>query len=228
MEITRLVELSLIYSLKSHLSVRKTNESPATTDNKTFRLKYADITEDKEVLVLVGGAPPSVDYKVNYRDGLIIFDSPLASSSDLRVSYSYCKINVYDEGKNPFTDDNFQYPAISIYEINREDEGYELGSGRKEKNSHWGIEVWTERGGERHDISDSIINFFEEDNSPIIDYNKSFPLDSNGFKNPAYNKESQVRGYMSCDSINKDNGGSLGIGDKPKYMSEIVVELSYI
>jgi hypothetical protein len=227
-EKTRLVELSLFYAVQKALAIRKTNEIPSSSDYKNYSLKYKNISSFFSPIVEVNAMTVSVGYAINYIQGIVIFDNALLSSDTVKVTYEYNKVNIYDEGKNPL-DDDFRYPALAIYEVEMRDEGFELGNSVKEKNGIWSFEVLAEKGGERHDISDKIYRAISEEGSiPIVDYNIAFPINADGMKNVQFNEEIQTIGHITCDSINKRNAGSLGIGDKPKYISEIMAELSYI
>lgn len=226
MKITRLVELSLYFKMQEILSVSRKDEKPKSANYSTYNLKYSNVQTDYPFIVKVNNEEvDSSLYSINYRDGSITFASPLNSRDIVGVSYTYCPVNVYDESKNPSSDD-FKYPAVAIYEDEREDVAVELGSNKKELHPTWIMEVWSERGGERNDITDTIMEFFEEGLIPIVNYNVAFPINEDGSKNEEFDSTSSIYGYMYCDSINYRKGGSLDIGDKPKYLSEIILDLT--
>jgi hypothetical protein len=226
MKVTRLTELSLYYKVQEELSRYRAKEKPTSANFTVYNLKYNNIQINKPVTIYVNGMEkdPSL-YTINYIEGIIAFNAPLTSSDVVEVSYTYCPINVYDESTSPQGTD-FKYPAVAIYELVREDEAVELGSNKKELHPTWIFEVWTERGGERNDITDTIMEMFEEGSIPIIDFNIEFPVNADGSKNTNYDETTQVFGYMYCDSINYRKGGSLDIGEKPKFLSEIMADLT--
>jgi hypothetical protein len=188
----------------------------------TYNLKYSNIQTKNDIVVYVNNIAQSSDYTVNYQNGIITFNSQLQSSDVVKADYWYCPINIYDEGKNPASDD-FKYPAVAVYEDIANHEAYELGSSKTEKVTTWVFEVWSERGGERSDMTDTIVELLEG-NIPIVDYNSGFPLDRNGNKNESFDA-TNILTYAVCDSINYTKGGSLDIGDKPKYLSQIYAVL---
>jgi hypothetical protein len=223
---TRLVELSLYYAVQEALSRYRDKEKPKSANFSVYNLKYNNIQTNSQVSVYVNGILKSNTlYSVNYIEGIIIFNTALTSSDVVEVSYTYCPINIYDESKSP-TNEDFKYPAVAVYEDERTDRPFELGNPRKEMHSTWVFEVWSERGGERNDITDTIMEMFEEGNVPVVDYNINFPTNSDGSKNSSFDETSQIIGYMLCDSINYRKGGSLDIGDNPKFLSEIIVDLT--
>lgn len=226
MEITRLIELSLYYSIKKHLSISKTKEilKNESTDFTIYNLKYSNIETEYGVEVYVNDVPYQGEYTVDYINGVVKFLTPLLSTDIVKATYHYCPVNIYDEGTQPTTE-NFRYPALSIYEDETISVGYELGSVKKERRASWIVEIWAERGGERNDITDKVYRLFEENNIPLIDYNISFPTNSDGTINNSFDKLNQTIGYISVESINYDKGGSLQQGDKPKYVSHIFVDL---
>lgn len=224
MKITRLVELSLHFNVQKWLSRSRLKEKAKTANFKVYNLKYSTIQTDQPVVVYRNGLEV-LDYTVNYVEGLIVFHEALLSTDVVEVDYTYCPINIYDESSNTQYKD-FKYPAIAIYEEDREDKPFELGNAKKELHPTWVFEVWTERGGERNDITDTIMELFEEGSIPVIDYNIAFPINADGTRNTEFDELSQVMGYMTCDSINYRKGGSLDIGDKPKFLSEIMADLT--
>jgi hypothetical protein len=225
MRITRLVELSLYFKVQDALSMHREKEKPKSADFKTYNLKYSNIQTQYPVVVYLNNVELLEDkYKVDYTNGIIKLDLQATSSDTVEVSYRFCPVNLYDESKNPLSDE-FRYPAVAIYEHKRKDVPYELGSNKKEKNPTWFLDVWTNKGGERNDLTDMIMEMFEEGVIPIIDYNIMFPMDENGEKNESFDPESQIIGYMYCDSINYTKGGSLDIGEKPTFLSEIYTDL---
>lgn len=229
MEITRLVELSLFEKIQDKLSRFKSKETPSSSNFSTYNLKYNSIRPNNPVTVYVNNIVYSSNYySVDYNNGIINFNTPLTSSDNVQVDYTYCFVNVYDESISPI-DNNFKYPAVSVFEINRKDKGLELGSTAKEMHPLWAIEVWAERGGERNDYTDMIASIFNEgDTHTIIDYNIAFPINSDGTINQSFDENSQLKGYMYVDSINYTKGGSLNIGEKPRFLSEIFLNLTII
>jgi hypothetical protein len=212
--------------LQDVLSQTRVKEKAKTANFTTYNLKYTNVQTKYPFTVYANGLEyNSGSYNVDYVNGAITFVTPLTSSDVIEVSYTYCPINIYDETMSPQSSD-FKYPAVSVYELDREDKAFELGNPKKEMHPTWVIEVLTERGGERNDITDDIMSFFEEGSIPIIDYNIAFPTNQDGSKNNSFNENSQIVGYMYCDSINYRKGGSLNIGDKPKFLTEILVDLT--
>lgn len=226
MEITRLTGLSLYYKTQEMLSQTRIKEKPKSANFQVYNLKYINVQPKYPITVYVNGAEKDKTlYTVDYTNGMLTFNNALTSSDVVEVSYTYCPINIYDESTSPQNDD-FKYPAISIYESHRTDEAIELGSNKKELHPTWILEIWTERGGERDDITDKVVEMLEEGVIPIIDYNMAFPIIDGGILNDIFNETSQTIGFMDCDSIKYHKGGSLDIGEKPKYLSEIIVELT--
>lgn len=226
MKITRLVGLSLYHTVQKSLTRIRVGEKPKSADFKVFKLKYSNIQTDYPIVVRVNGIEenPS-NYIVDYKSGSINVSRTILTSSDVvEVDYKYCTVNLYDESANPLSND-FSYPAVAVYEIDREDTPKELGNAKKEMHPTWGIEVWSERGGERDDITDTIMELFEG-SIEVVDYNIAFPVNEDGTKNDNFDEVSQTIGYMDCDSINYRKGGSLDIGDKPKFLTEILVDLT--
>jgi hypothetical protein len=226
MRTTRLIELTLFYNLQDALSQSRTKEKPKSADFTTYNLKYINVQTKYSVTVYKNGTVvnPS-QYKVDYINGMISFTAPNTSSDVIEVSYTYCPINIYDESMSPQSAD-FKFPAVSVYEFSREDRAFELGNPKKQMQPAWMIEVWAERGGERNDITDDVMAFFEQGSIPIIDYNIAFPTNSDGTKNTSYNESAQVVGYIYCDSINYRKGGSLNIGDQQRFLTEIIADLT--
>jgi hypothetical protein len=223
MRITRLIELTLFHHVKS-IFARTRKEKPKSADFRTYSLKYTNILPEEVKVYKNGFLVGNTEYFADYINSIIVFNLQQSSSDVIEVEYRYCPINIYDEGSNP-SDDNFKYPAIAIFEIDSDHIGKELGSNKKEKHPTWGMEVWTERGGERHDITDTIVESLEEGTLPILNYNDGFPVESDGSINDSFDYGNIV-GYMSFDSINYRKGGSLDIGDKKKYIAEILIELT--
>jgi hypothetical protein len=225
MKVTRLVELSLIYKVQEALSRRRSGERPKSADFRTYNLKYNNIQTREIVTVKVNGIVKNTsDYIIDYPNGSITMITALSSSDVIEIDYTYCPVNIYDEGESPQSKD-FKYPAIAIYELEREDKPFELGNHKKEMNPTWVFEVWAERGGERNDITDTIMEIFEG-SVEVIDYNVEFPINSDGTKNDSFDGTSQIIGHMHCDSINYSKGGSLDIGEKPKFLTEIFADLT--
>jgi hypothetical protein len=221
MKTTRLVELSLYYKLKDSLSIKRTGETLTSVDFISYNLKYDNITTTFDVVVYVDGEIATSGYVVDYINGIIKFDSALSSSNIVKADYYYCPYRIYDESSSETTD-NFKYPAIAIYEDETETEPYEIGTATTEKVKSYVVQVWSERGGERNDVTDSIVEILER-SIPIIDYNAGFPVNNDGTKNMSFNPNSIVTVAVS-DSINYRKGGSLDIGTKPKYFAEIYVD----
>lgn len=228
MEKTRLVELSLYYKLKDVLSRSRTGEIATSANFSNYNLKYSSIQTQYPVTVHVNTVTyNSSGYSVDYINGKINFNVPLTSSDVVSVDYTYCPINIYDESTSPESND-FKYPALAVYEYEREDIAYELGSNSKELHPTWIIDVWAERGGERNDITDIVASLFDDNTTiPVIDFNQGFPTNSDGTINTSFDS-SKVIGYMFTDSIKYRKGGSLNIGDKPRFMSEIFTDLTII
>lgn len=229
MEKTRLIELSLFNKIQDVLSRSRSKEKPTSANFLTYNLKYSSIQTKYPVVVYVNSIVSSPSsYSIDYINGYVNFKAVLQSTDVVEVDYTYCPVNVYDESMNPQSND-FKYPAVSVYEMERRDVGYELGNTKKEMHPVWIIDVWAERGGERNDYTDMIMDFFESNSSlNIIDYNIAFPTNSDGTINLSFNENSQITGYMVCDSIKYTKGGSLNIGEKPRFLSEIFVDLTII
>lgn len=229
MEITRLIELSLFNHISDKLSRTRLKETPTSANFLTYNLKYNSIQTKYPVVVYVNNITyNSNSYTIDYVNGIVNFKTPLTSSDNVQVDYTYCTVNVYDESMSP-TDNNFQYPAVAVYEAERKDVGFELGSTTKEMHPLWIIDVWSERGGERNDYTDMVVQLFEENSSlPIIDYNIAFPTNSDGTLNTSFNAGSQIKGYMFSDSIKYHKGGSLNIGEKPAFLTEILLDLTVV
>jgi hypothetical protein len=222
MKITRLTELSLYYKLRESLSIKKSADLAKSVDFSLYTLKYNNITTTLDVVVYKNGTIATSGYVVDYINGTIKFDTALTSSDQVKADYYYCPFNLYDESSNELTD-NFKYPAIAIYEDDTDTTPYELGNSSTEKTKSYVIQVWSERGGERNDATDSIVEMLEG-SIPIIDYNAGFPTNSDGTKNTSFNPNNYLTVAIS-DSINYQKGGSLDIGKKAKFFAEIYVEL---
>jgi len=226
---TRLIELSLFEQIQDKLSRSASKEIPVSPNLLNYNLKYNNIRTQYPVNVYINGelASPSL-YSVDYVNGIVNFKTARASTDVIQVDYTYCYVNVYDESMSP-SDNNFKYPAVAIYEIDREDVGFELGSSIRENHPRWGIEIWAERGGERNDYTDLLMNLFEDGATlPIIDFNVAFPINSDGTINPLYNPSTQTIAYMFIDSIKYNKGGSLNIGEKPRFLSKILVDMTIV
>jgi hypothetical protein len=222
MKITRLTELSLYYKLRETLSIKRTADLAKSVDFLTYTLKYNNITTTFDVVVSVNGTIATSGYVVDYINGAIKFNNALTASDQVKVDYYYCPFNLYDESSNETTDNNFKYPAIAIYEDDTDTQPYELGSASTEKIKTYVIQVWSERGGERNDATDSIVEMLEG-SIPIVDYNAGFPTNADGTKNDSFNPYNYLTVAVS-DSINYRKGGSLDIGKKAKYFAEIYVD----
>jgi hypothetical protein len=203
--------------------IKKTGEKPKSADFRTYNLKYTNIQLNEEISVSVDGTLVSTGYSVDYINGIILFESPLTSTSVVSVDYYYCPINIYIDGESPSSPE-FKYPAIAIYEADSKGVPIELGSSKKERYANWVLEIWTDRGGENSDIKDTLMDFFDEELN-IIDYNVDFPINRDGSKNTLFDADANTIGFATCESINSAKSGSLDIGDKPKYLNEIFVEL---
>ncbi|MNS33486.1 hypothetical protein D3C71_1121600 [compost metagenome] len=228
MKKTRLVETSLYYKIKKALSIKKSGETVITSEEKAvFNLKYNNIDESSEIHVYINDILQDTDkYSLNYPDGSVRLYSPVPANTKVSFTYSYCPVYIYEEGLNPKSD-HFKYPAVAIYEDTSAQRPFELGNSKKETSSDWIIEVWCEFGGERNDITDTILEMFDEE-IEIIDYNLAFPTKRDGTLNEDFNYDNQIITYATCDSINCSKAGSLDIGIKPKYLSEILINLKYI
>jgi hypothetical protein len=225
MKITRLVELSIYYKLQDSLSNNRTGDIAKTTDYTTYSLKYNNILPNHPVIVYKNNIVfNSNNYTIDYTNGLIRFNVSMTLSDEIKVDYTYCLVNIYDEGTSPLSND-FKYPAVSVVEDTAIHHPFELGNSNREKHAYWIFQVWSERGGERNDLTDSLVDVLKE-NFIIIDYNQGFPLSSDGSKNITFDSN-QIIGYATPDSINYSKGGSLDIGDKPKYFTEIHAVLIY-
>lgn len=222
MNITRLVGLSLFHAVQDALTVKKTGEKAKSADFLTYTLKYKSVQPQYPVVVSVNGTP-ATDYTMDYFNGIVKFNAALTSTDEVKVDYYYCPVKTYDESQSPLGS-NFEYPAVAIYEDDSRRESIELGSSRKNIRANWIVEVWSLYGGERDDISDTLMEMFE---SPveIIDYNIAFPLLEDGSTDSTFDKANQLFAYADVDSINCNKAGSLDVGDKPAYLAQIFVEL---
>lgn len=229
MERTRLIELSLFTKIQDKLSRSRSKETATSANFSTYNLKYNNVQTKYPVTVYVNNIVyNSSGYSVDYTNGIINFNVPLTSSDVVQVDYTYCYVNVYDESMSP-TSNDFKYPAVAVYEANRKDVGFELGSTVREMHPVWMVDVWAERGGERNDYTDLLMQLFEEGVTlPIIDFNQGFPCNSDGTINPSYNEGSQTIAYMFIDSIKYNKGGSLNIGEKPRFLTEIILDLTIV
>lgn len=225
MRITRLTELSLFYKIRELFTATKTGEILKSADFQTYNLKYTNVQLNSTINVYVNGVIQTTGYSLDYMTGVLRFDTRFNSLTEIKIDYSYCPYSIYDEGIDPSSKDNkFSYPAIAVYEATSEDEPIELGSSRRDRISDWVVEIWTENGGANSDIRDTIMELFIEE-IKILDYNIAFPTNRNGSLNEMFSAEEQTIGYAIADSINSGKSGSLNIGEKPKYLSEIFVEL---
>jgi hypothetical protein len=223
MQITRLVELSLHYQIRELLSVQRTGEKVTSVDFLNYNLKYNNIITSYSVVVYKNGSTVTSGYVFDYINGVIKFSSKQLATDVITADYYYCPFYMYDEGSNE-TSDDFSYPAIAIYEHNSYADPYELGNTNNELVKTFIIEVWSERGGERTDATDLIVSWINN-TFPIIDYNlNGFPYNPDGTLNTSFDPTNIVT-YAFTDSINYRKGGSLDIGNKPKYFSEIYVDL---
>lgn len=222
---TRLVELTLYHAIRDCFA-RKKIEKPQNQDRRTYLFKHKNILPNFPVIIKKNGVVQATNtYVINYVEGIVVFNSTLLATDIVEAEYHYCTINLYDEGTN-ITGSDFIMPAVGIYENEREDLPFELGNSKKERNSYWTIPVWCSRGGERNDITDDIMELFEEGFFSITDYNIAFPLNEDGTKNTNFNPDLQVAGTMTVDSINCIKGGSLDLGDSKRFISEINIELT--
>jgi hypothetical protein len=228
MKISRLVELTLFYRIRSLFLVQKVKEitKNASADLKTYIVKYNNMDTSHSVSVYVNDLLVNTGFILDYENGIVFFNTALTRTDVVKIDYWYCSVNIYDEGKDP-RDDKFHYPAIAIYEDIGTAEGIELGTANRERTMTWILEVWTERGGERSDLIDSLVEFFEESEIPIIDFNVGFPTNRDGTKNISFNPNEVVT-YALSDSINYSKDGSLDIGKTPKYVGKILVNLRVI
>lgn len=225
MKITRLVELTFWYKVQEALGQQRLKETATSADFLTYTLKYNSIIYSSPITVYINGITQNSSfYTVNYTQGLITLKNKITSSDIVQVDYSYCPINMYDESTNP-TSKDFKYPAVAVYEQKRNDVPYELGNAKRMLEPTWVFDIWAERGGERNDISDIIMELLEENNIPIIDYNQGFPVNADGSLNPSFNYTSQTIGYITTNSINYLKGGSYDSGEQPKFLTEIYADL---
>lgn len=224
MERTRLIEYSLYYKIQDKLSRRRKKEKPKTLDSQTYNLRSVDVLPQYPVEVFVNNIQQQGNFTVNYLDGIVTFDFPLNTTDTVEISYTYCTHTIYDESNNPRVEE-FVSPAVAIHRQNRTDKAFELGNAEREEHSMWVIDVWSYRGGERHDATDMLTRMFEVESLPIVDYNLGFPLEQNGTKNDNFDTRSMTTNYMILDGIKSSDGGSLYNGDKPVYTSNIVVDL---
>jgi hypothetical protein len=227
MEISRLVELSIFYKLQEFMAVKRLAEKPKSADFQTYNLKYTSIQTSFPVVVYVNSVVHSESlYTVNYINGTIKFNTALLSTDLVEVDYYYCPVRVYDEGSIPKKEgdsNNISYPAIGFIEDESKYIPYEIGNSSREKHSTWIFELYSERGGERNDITDNVVEFLEG-GIDVIDFNIAFPINQDGTKNINYNESAQIYGYMSADSINCIKDRSYDIGGTLKYMSHIFVD----
>lgn len=223
MKISRLTELSLYYMLRDTLSIKKTKDIAKSVDFLSYSLKYNNITTTYDVVVSVNDIEATSGFVVDYINGVVKFDTALIASDIVKVNYYYCPFNLYDESSNELTD-NAKFPAIALYEDETDTRPFELGTSQTEKVKTYIIQVWSERGGERNDATDSIVEMLEG-SIPIVDYNNGFPVNADGTKNLAFDS-SNIITVANTDSIKYEKGGSLDISKKPKFFAEIYVDLS--
>jgi hypothetical protein len=229
MQRTRLIELSIFEKIQDRLSRTISKGATTSANFLTYKLKYNNIRTQYPVVVYANGIVyNSSGYSVDYVNGIINFNTPLTSVDVVQVDYTYCYVNVYDESMSP-SDNNFAYPAVAVYEMRRHDVGFELGNNVAEMHPRWVIEVWADRGGERNDYTDLIVNMLEEGMTlPIIDFNIAFPVNADGTINTSYSEIGQRIAYMFIDGIKYNKGGSLNIGEKPRFLTEIFVNMTIV
>jgi hypothetical protein len=221
-----MVELSLYFYLMDNLSVLKTGEVLTSTDLITYPVKFKNVITNNELKVYVNGFVQDENtYTFDFPNGVLRFNTNRLASDAVKIDYRYCYLNIYDEGQFESKKD-IQMPCVVIAEEDFKDVGYELGTSKKERNGVWNIAVFSDRGGERNDITDEICELLEIGTLPVINYGLNFPFLSNGQKNTLFDSTAQIAGYMSFNSINSFKAGSYSLGDKPAYTSEILVNMT--
>lgn len=149
-------------------------------------------------------------HTIDFRNGRIIFDTPISTSSTVQASFSYKDISVdfADEFEaenrpllvetslkdNPWQTGVERYPSYNARTLplvlidmrSSDSQGYELGNGTEILNMRGFLHIWSRDNFMKDMIEDSIL---ERQRSVIagINFNSTpFPLDSLGDKNLSY------------------------------------------
>ncbi|MDP5273656.1 hypothetical protein [Chengkuizengella axinellae] len=224
MENTNLIELSLYYKLKEFLSEKIELEEAVSEDQIVYSLQKNLIETNSAIEVFVNQElVETSEYTVNYMQGTITFHSPLVSSDLVTANYQASKVHFYDINKE-FITDQFNYPAICIYESKRKYEPIEFGTARKSIIANWFIDVWSDDVKQRNDISDQVITLLLEEDIDIVDYNVSLPIHADGTINPIFNPQNNILGNLLMNSINYEKKGSLDNETTTTYLTQINTE----
>lgn len=170
------------------------------------------------------------DHHVDYINGRIVFNTPIAKTSVVRAEYSYRWINVLDANDIPWlretsfnsqvidTNKFFNYgsgersqlgemrlqlPAIAVETVGRNFAGYQLGGGQWSYNDVI-FHVITENGNDADKIADILA---EQNDKTIFLFNPDHLADSGAF--PLNYQGSIASGAMTYPALvaDKTNGG---------------------
>jgi len=200
MERTRNVENSLYYAFCEKFSRLKEKDTLQTDDNQEYKFSYSPLSPFHDVTIYKNGVSITSGFVINYRDGILTFDSPNLPEDVIEADYYYQYVTVLLS----FPDDienKLVVPSIVIDNNENTNRPLELGTRkRRYENYEFNIIIFGRRDGERKDLCDIAKEIFRGE-KPLIDFNQAFPLNQDGTLNTAFNKEAQTIGYLDFEDI---------------------------
>lgn len=209
-----------------NLSILQKIKHPKYTDGRVWASRRKNWNWDNSYGVNISGVwvnnvLMTSGYRINYRDGYVLFDSPI-TSGNIRINYTFKYVEVknynetnffrtdydsFDISDSQFTtgsglaklDNRTQLPCISIEVLDSRAKPFEIGSANRLQYNDIVVHVLTEDSYTNTKIRD-ILQTIEFKNVKIFDLEKSkssgvYPLSKDGFLvNPT-----GVYGYLSSN-----------------------------
>ena len=192
---------------------------PAYADGYVWGSNLKNWSWENPVYVYVGGILQTSGYSINYRDGLIIFNT---IKSNANADYYYKKVEVIDAKDNDFfrgenshlnvfegtyRPNAVQLPLVAIETADTNSKGYELGSYTRDVTKNILINVITKTKEDCEKISDAISRQIDG-NFSLYDYDQAkrsgfYPLNDDGFLiNISGTYNALASGYQLSISLN--------------------------
>jgi len=194
---------SIFYALYEALADSRTKDKGQTQDFLTYKFSEDDWLWSTPVNIYINGTPVESGFRVDYRKGQVIFDTPQDPNAVVEADYSYCFVKLHPDFPVATEDDyvGIELPAVSIEHVSKGASGGELGSQLARVIEHrFEITVWAQRAGQRDDISEMIENCLWK-GIYLVDFNQGYPILQDGSKNPNYDKIAQSIGFLEFTNV---------------------------